>query len=310
MKAIMYHYVRPYDKNYPKLKSLEFKNFKKQLDFFEKKFGFCTKDEFNDALVSGKTNDKVLLTFDDGLSCHYDYVFDELLKRNLWGIFYVNTHNLKERKIIDVHRIHILLSKFDTSLLFAETQKIISDDYINDSLIKDFQNFTYLNQINDDFTLKFKRILNYYILDEYKDLVISELMLRFGLNEEELFDDFYMSRDNILEMHNKGMIIGNHSKSHPVFSKLNENSQRDEILSSFNYLLELLGNFTYKTFCYPYGGFHSFNSKTVEILNETKSQFSFNVESRNITKQDLIHKKQMLPRYDCNEFKFGKVSIN
>jgi peptidoglycan/xylan/chitin deacetylase (PgdA/CDA1 family) len=307
MKAIMYHYVRPFDKKYPKLKSLEFDNFRKQLDFFEKEYGFCSKEEFDHALVTGETNEKIILTFDDGLSCHYEFVFKELLERNLWGIFYVNTNNLLERKIINVHRIHILLSKFNAELLLNETQKIISDNYIDKSLINDFEKFTYGNQSNDNFTLKFKRILNYYISYEHRSLIIDKLMQKFGVDEDKVFNDFYMSKENILEMHDNGMIIGNHSKTHPVFSKLNEAEQREEITSSFDYLSELLGEFKYKTFCYPYGGFHSFNNKTVEILNENKCQFSFNVESRSITAQDLIHEKQKLPRFDCNEFEYGKV---
>ena len=40
MKAIMYHYVRPFDSEYPYLKNLDINNFKKQLDFFEQEYGF------------------------------------------------------------------------------------------------------------------------------------------------------------------------------------------------------------------------------------------------------------------------------
>ena len=42
----MYHYVRPDNKDYPYLKSLNLEIFKRQLDYFEKMFGFLTKDEY------------------------------------------------------------------------------------------------------------------------------------------------------------------------------------------------------------------------------------------------------------------------
>ena len=35
MKAVMYHYVRPYDKKYPFFKNLHIDDFKLQLDYFD-----------------------------------------------------------------------------------------------------------------------------------------------------------------------------------------------------------------------------------------------------------------------------------
>ncbi|EAH9308004.1 polysaccharide deacetylase, partial [Campylobacter jejuni] len=46
MKIIMYHYVRESLKQLPNFRYLHIENFKKQLDFFEKEFGFVTYDEF------------------------------------------------------------------------------------------------------------------------------------------------------------------------------------------------------------------------------------------------------------------------
>ena len=46
MKAIMYHYVQEFNKDLPNLKFLNFDDFKKQLDFFEKEFKILSKSEF------------------------------------------------------------------------------------------------------------------------------------------------------------------------------------------------------------------------------------------------------------------------
>lgn len=46
MKAIMYHYVRPYNPNLPKLKHLHIDDFCKQLDYFQENYGFIEKEEF------------------------------------------------------------------------------------------------------------------------------------------------------------------------------------------------------------------------------------------------------------------------
>jgi hypothetical protein len=75
----------------------------------------------------------------------------------------------------------------------------------------------------------------------------------------------------------------------------------------FEFLEDIIQNNEFKTFCYPYGGFHSFNDLTEKILSENNCQCSFNVEHRDINSNDLINRKQALPRYDCNCFKHGQV---
>ena len=86
MKAVMYHYVREYDSRLPFFKFLDVKNFEKQLDYFTSEYGFVSKEEWVQVLNEkslGNTKGKILLTFDDAMSCHYDYVFSELKKRGL-----------------------------------------------------------------------------------------------------------------------------------------------------------------------------------------------------------------------------------
>ena len=116
MKSIMYHYVREYDDKHPNFRFLDVQNFRKQLDFFEKNFGFVDQDEWQKFVDNGEMplrEGKIVLTFDDAMSCHYDYVFPELLKRNLWGIFYVPTAPYMDNKLLDVHRVHLLCGAVD-----------------------------------------------------------------------------------------------------------------------------------------------------------------------------------------------------
>ena len=104
-----------------------------------------------------------------------------------------------------------------------------------------------------------------------------------------------------------GMVIGSHGRNHYVFSKLSVDEQRNEITGSFAELSAILGR-PVQTFCYPYGGRHTFTGDTVAILSEVGSAFSFNVDPRDITREDLVHGRQALPRYDCNMFPYGKAS--
>ena len=84
----MYHYVRPYEKNiyFP---SLNFENFKTQINFFQKTGRIIDNEEFVYLLNNKRFNDEpnFLLTFDDGYLDHYNFVYPFLKKKKLLVIF-------------------------------------------------------------------------------------------------------------------------------------------------------------------------------------------------------------------------------
>lgn len=307
MKAIMYHYVRPFDKEFPNFNNLHIDDFIKQLDYFEKEYGFVSKEEFINCFTTGKPSKGVVLTFDDGLYCHFDYVFKELKKRNLWGIFYIPTQPYMEGKLLDVHRTHLLLGKHDSKKIFSYLEKIIDNSFFDMSKIQEFKKFTYETQENDQYTLLVKRILNYFISYKYREEILNKLMNHFIPNENEILKSFYLTPSQIKQIHDAGMIIGSHTVNHPVMSRLDDMEQNFQILESFNFLEGIVKTFHQKTFCYPYGGFHSFTKETENILIKNKCLYSFNVEQRDIESHDLTNRQQALPRYDCNQFKYGQV---
>lgn len=115
MKVIMYHYVRTSSKDFPFFRYLSVENFCKQLDFFEKEFGFVKFEDFlklkEDLSYFIKVKDKILLTFDDGLIDHFHFVLPELVKRGLFALFFIPTAIYEREKALDVHRIHYLLGR-------------------------------------------------------------------------------------------------------------------------------------------------------------------------------------------------------
>lgn len=307
MKAIMYHYVRPTNANFPFLNNLHIEDFRKQLDYFEKAFGFVSKESFMESFATGMVPKGVVLTFDDGLKCHYDFVYHELKKRNLWGIFYISTQPYTEKKFIDVHRTHVLLGKFGGEKVYENLKNLVHDGILDQSKKLEFEKLTYTSQINDNHTLLVKRLLNYFISYEYRENVINQLMDQMLPHQKDIFSDFYVSPSEIKEMSDGGMLIGSHTVDHPVMSRLTTELQQNQIVNSFEYLESITGKGQPRTFCYPYGGFHSFNQATEDLLQTQNCLFSFNVESRDISSNDLISRPQALPRYDCNQFEFGQV---
>jgi peptidoglycan/xylan/chitin deacetylase (PgdA/CDA1 family) len=149
--------------------------------------------------------------------------------------------------------------------------------------------------------------MNYFISYQYRETILDELMKDMFGDEEELVSQFYLNPSEIKEMHEEGMVIGSHTVNHPVLSKLSTEEQVKEIKHSFDYLEEVTGGLNYRTFCYPYGGFHSFTNESERILDNNNCLYAFNVENRDISFDDLNTRKQALPRYDCNLFPYGKA---
>lgn len=183
MKAIMYHYIHnelsPYFyKNY-----LHIDDFRKQLDYFDQTEGFVTKEDFVD-IINGKRKlpDKgVVLTFDDGLKDHFNFVLPELISRGLWGIFYIPTDILRYKKLLDVHRIHHLLGTtggieiLQNLLLGISYKKSFKATTHNSSEIYKYQD-------NDHFVRNIKTMLNYHLTQTDKEIILSEAMNKLDTN--------------------------------------------------------------------------------------------------------------------------------
>jgi peptidoglycan/xylan/chitin deacetylase (PgdA/CDA1 family) len=118
---------------------------------------------------------------------------------------------------------------------------------------------------------------------------------------------FYLSPDQLIEMEMSGMLIGSHTHSHLLMSKLTKEEQFLEINNSIGTLKSINLENSIETYCHPYGGRHSFNKDTIDILDSLGINYSFDVNPKDINLLDLYENKHSLPRYDCNQFPFGQI---
>ena len=230
----------------------------------------------------------MLLTFDDAISCHYNYVYKILKKRDLWGIFYVPTQPYQRDKMLDVHRIHLLCGAFEGLELLDLLKTFLDQGMISDNRRKEFQEKKY-RQDNYDGVSQFKKILNYYVSYKYREYLIN--LVADKLNYVFVNSEFYIPANKLKEIQLAGNIIGSHTVTHPLMSKLTQSEQLTEINNSFRYLSSNI-NLDVKTYCHPYGGFYSFNKDTVKTLENNRVDFSFNVEWRDICDNDLTNSIQ------------------
>ncbi|MCS4198108.1 polysaccharide deacetylase family protein [Salinibacter ruber] len=308
----MYHYVRDETTRPPDYYYLDVEDFRQQLDYFRAEFGFVTKADFRNALLGNTAAEGfpsgVLLTFDDGFRDHYDFVFPELKRRGLWGIFYVPTGPYMRDEMLDVHRTHALLGEVPGVVLLDHVLDVVDEAQIPHARRDEYREQTYERQDDTEATKHVKRILNYFISDQHQSAVLDELIARIGggglLDPEAL----YMTPAELREMHESGMVIGGHTVTHPVLSKLNKTKQRNQVVGSLKYLDSVVGGLSELTFCYPYGHSHTFDAHTVSILDDVGCEWSFKVEATDITEHDCDERPQALPRYDCTQFPHGAAS--
>ena len=291
----MYHYIRSKNKLFPYSNILKKNDYNNQVKKFSK-IGLINsyQEIFSDS-------NKYLLTFDDGFKDHI-YAAEILKKHNSVGLFFIPTLPLKNNIILDVHKAHLIVGKVKGFEAVNELEKYLNknkiDNYYNQKEKLKYQ--AAYKKYNDEFyKKKFKKIMNYYGNLELKNKILNYLLRKFEINVKS--QDYYLNQKEIKYLSSLGMIIGSHSESHILLSRLNYKKQFKEINNS-KIFLEKIINKNIDIFCYPYGGKISYNFDTLKILKKLKFKIAYSVESRDITAQDMKSRPYELPRYDCNLF--------
>lgn len=309
-KAVMYHYVREKNPVLPGLFYLDVDNFKRQLDFFEKEYGFVTSQDWQGVVknpLNKEVPDGVILTFDDGLIDHYDYVFPILRERGIWAIFYISTATLINKKLLNVHRVHYLLARFGGESVYNKLNNILRDEFFISGFFDNLKSTPYSMQTMDRFSIEVKKIINYALNPVHKDFVLEKIFKKYELQEDVLAKNFYLNNAHIEEMSEYGFLFGAHGFSHNLLTKFNDEEILSEVSDPVDFLNKMLPHES-NTFCYPYGGTDSWNEPVLEHLRSRNIDFGFCVESNDICIDDLKNRPLTLPRYDCNQFPFGKSS--
>ena len=268
VEFIMYHYVRDVKNSlFPKLKALDYNDFKFQINFLKKNYNIISIEEFynNDF---NKESKNCVLTFDDGYRDHYDFVFETLVKNNIKGAFYPPVDVVLSNKLLDVNKIHIILASAEEKKIFERlkfhynlrnTSKNGLDFYI--------EKINKLCRYDNEITVLIKRLLQTSLDYELRQQLCDDLLKDFCEHPlKDLNNLFYLSIDQIVEMKDNGMHFGSHGKSHFWFESLNADFQEREIAESKFFLDNIYKAEPYLlTMCFPYG---SYNKITIDLLKK------------------------------------------
>jgi len=306
VKPIMYHYVRPDAANSPYFPYLSLAHFEQQLDDFERTYGFVGRDAFFRWVEGGAAPEGVLLTFDDGLRDHSEFVLPALRARGLFGLFYVPSGPASTGCILDVHKVHLVVGKLGGAAVLEWLQT--NTPHLLSSAQDDGRAGSYYADKNADQATKLvKYLFNWRLLEKEKGAVLSELLDHAFAGRPPGWQEFYLDEQAAHDLSEAGMGVGPHGHSHEVTSRLSPEQQREEIDFSCAFV-ERVGGSRRWGYCYPFGSKLSFSPETQEIVAQAGCPFAFAVGAGDIVKPMVELQRYALPRHDCNSFPNGAVS--
>ncbi len=256
--AVNYHYLGDKNHEYEGIYSVSREKFKKQILKLAELFTFVTLEDIAHAIIGKKSlpDFSCLITFDDGLKEQYDIGFSTLQEMDIPGAFFVNARPLVEKKILSVHKIHILrstiapnifLSKIQTSYR-AHTGENIDRilESLTDAEVR--RNYFYDN-LN---VARIKYILSKKMLSaELRLGIIDDIFREYFSDEQRIFDNLYMSASQIREI-SENKMIGMHGYGHEPVEDFD--SMQTEVRSWKNTLSAYLSLKVEPLFIsYPYG---------------------------------------------------------
>lgn len=232
--AVMYHYVRADDRQrWPGLFPLEPREFEAQLDFLEHFGDIVGPETFG---VGTPERPQILLTFDDGTRDHYTQVFPILRQRGLVGLFGVMSGPTVDRHMPAVHLAHAVLSSIPDEEVWSRLGARFSQSRLGNTTESKA-----LYVYDEPLRARIKFTLNFGLrTDESAAFLQSCLEERGEL--DALLDAWYLTDDQIREMHRAGMRFAVHAHHHLAYQSPASSFYDRELRPCATWLADLTGS--------------------------------------------------------------------
>ena len=248
LTIIMYHYVRDVEKTgFAGIKARSVSQFVRQLEYLRDNYNVITSEEFILA-IKGEHNlseNSALLTFDDGYIDHYTTVLPLLRQFGFKGIFAPVVQASKGEKVLDVNKIHFILSVTESKI-----DELIKDIFL---LMDEYRN-EYNLESNESYYAKLakpsrfdtadvifvKRILQRDLPEKLRTIITDKLFRKYVSQDESDFaSTLYMNQDQLKEMFDEGMEIIGHSYQHCWLNAIDANQQQNEVRQTRDFIAQI-----------------------------------------------------------------------
>lgn len=272
MYLIMYHYVRNIkNSRYTGIKGLELSYFKEQIQFLQKNdFQFVS---LHDILEKRNLTEKsVLLSFDDGYLDHYLNVFPILYQNGINGLFSMPGKIIREKKVLDVNKIHYVLAVSDINniknKLFKRLDYYRGTEFQYGSNEELYEEFAVAGRYDDRDTVFVKKMLQVELPEQLRNMLVNELFCELVSDNETAFvDELYMNMEQIHLMKKCGMTFGLHGYEHYWMNRLTDTELRNDISNALEVFEGVIDTSDW-TFVYPYG---SYSDQVISIAQSMGS---------------------------------------
>lgn len=299
-----YHYIREDFKTpYPSIFGLTPLAFRNQL------LAIKARGEYvhpNDLLANPQTylsSKKLffLITFDDGLREQYKLAKPILDDLEIPALFFVNSINYIEKKVSQVHKIHILRSKIPPADFLQHIHQFNSGTATTLSLEERARALTHYNYDTLE-SAQIKYILNFKISLAQQTALINAIFSTYE-DEKDIAQSLYMTTAQLQDLADQGL-LGSHTHSHLPLGMLKERVICAEIKKTKDYL-ETLTKKAVPYISYPYGSLEACASPVATLAKEAGHHIGFTMQRAiNTGVEDPL----LLKRLDCNDLPLGKNS--
>lgn len=312
--VVMYHYVRNIrNSRYPGIKGLEYTDFLEQLRFIKKNYNPISIEQLNYSFEKKNSlpENPVLLTFDDAYIDHFKYVYPALKKIGLQGSFYAPVKAVTERCVLDVNKIHFILSSGDDikELIkeLAFWYDTLKDQYKVEEFESLYKRIARSNRFDSAEVIFFKRSLQVELPEPMRNLITDRLFEKFvGMSEEAFSEELYMNRFHLEHLVKDGMHVGSHGYDHYWWNKLPKEQRGYEIDASVDFLNSIGAANKLLSACYPYG---SWSYPVVKELANKGFSIAFTTETD--LGNPLSSDRLLIPRLDTNDipkYEFSEIN--
>lgn len=265
LTIVVYHYVRELERSrFPRIKGRRTAEFDAQLDYIDRHYNVVALRDVLAALRDKRPLPPApcVLSFDDGLSDHFETVFPRLTARGFTGVFFPSARPVHEHIVLDVHKLHfVLASAYDHAALLLDVLHLVSR-YRRDYDIPDAEQLAARygspGVYDPPETAFIKRLLQHGLPPAVRADIVDLLFRKHvAVDEREFSAELYMDADQLRQLHDAGMEIGGHGDRHEHIGLLTIEQQIRELCATRAFLKELgvLSSRNGWTMCYPYGSF-------------------------------------------------------
>jgi peptidoglycan/xylan/chitin deacetylase (PgdA/CDA1 family) len=274
----LFHDVSPSNSihNHP-VYSTDIKVFQRNIEWIQKNFKIVDLDTLTDENnLTNYPQNLASIVFDDGFSSLFDVVFPYFTQKEIPFTIFANQTAIQENWL------------WCSNLMMALNQK----------------DFSYLRKIYEHFASKSELSFEAFIADPVTCLSDNQLLNDdYAIFEDSKFTSqkVYLDEKDVKFLHSKGVIIGNHTKTHKHLSSCSKETIDKEILGNKLYLQELLG-VEIKHFAIPFGFHTTYNEYAIRIAREAHS-FVYDTE-KNRVKTPL---QTLIPRVGMQNEDISKI---